>query len=114
MKQQRFIDVCRSTKNEECPVVTLMMKKLNEKLGDSVNQKYYHAVTLKRSVLGHDSVTITLSDSRPKMDDTTMGIPLSELSDYESGKSVLLGVEYRKEREEWSLGDNMCYYLIFN
>ena len=91
-----------------------LMKNLNEKLESSVDEEYYHAVTLKRSVLGDDSVTITLSDSRPEMNDTTMEIPFMELSSYDTGKSVLFEVGYWRKREEWSLGDNKCYYLIFN
>ena len=48
------------------------MKNLKEKLDSSVDQEYYHAVILERSVLGDDSVTIILSDTRPEMDNTTV------------------------------------------
>ena len=96
-------------KNEVCPVVTLKMNNLNEKLDSSASQEYYHAVTLESAVLSDDLVTITLSDSRPNMEKTTMEIPFSKLSDYNSGKSVSF-----EGGEEWSLGDEMCYYLVFN
>ena len=96
-------------KNEVCPVVTLKMSNSNEKLNSSAMQEYFHAVTLENSVLSDDLVTIILSESRPKMQKTTMEIPLSELTDYNSGKSVLF-----EGGEEWSLGDEMCYYLVFN
>ena len=56
--QEKFTDFCRSMRNVR-PVVTLKMKSLNEKLDNSVNQEYYHAVTLERSVVGDGSVTMT-------------------------------------------------------
>ena len=43
-----------------------------------------------------------------------MEIPISELSDYDSGKSVVFEGQEGGNAEEWSLGDNMCYYLAFN
>ena len=114
MVEERFIDFCRSPKKDVLPVVTLMMKNLNEKFDNDINQENYHAVTLKESVLSDDSVTITLSDSRPEMDKTSLEIPLSELPDYDSGKSVVFETGKEDEREEWSLGDKLCYYLVFN
>ena len=54
------------------------------------------------------------TQSRPQMDNSTMKIPLSELSGYDSGKSVVFEGGEKGVVEEWSLGDKMCYYLVFN
>ena len=103
LKEERFIDLCRSMKQRVHPVVTLKLKKSKE------NEEYYHAVTLHNSVVERSMLKITLSDSRPKMGEKTIRVPISELPNFESGKnSVVMGWE------EWCLGDEMCYYLVFN
>ena len=102
--ERRFIDMCRSMENEVCPVVVLKLTMSKD------NEEFYHAVTLHNSVIEGSMLSITLSDSRPEMGKKTIPIPVSELSKFESGKN---SVELN-EGERWSLGDEMCYYLIFN
>ena len=103
-EEERFIDLFRSMKQGVHPVVTLKLKKSKE------NEEYYHAVTLHNSVFEGSMIAITLSDSRPRMGEKTIHVPVSELSNFESGEnSVVMGQD-----EEWCLGDEMCYYLVFN
>ena len=112
MEHKKVIDFIQLEENEICPVVTLKMQKSKEKLDE--NQEYYHAVTLERSVVQDSLVTVTLSDSRPNMDKTTVDIPLSMLSDYDAGKPFVFDGGEGEEVEEWSLGDDFCYYLVFH
>ena len=117
--EARLTEFCLK-KNEFLPVVTLKMTESNEKFDEnSAGKEFYHAVTLKSSIVADDLLTVTLSDSRPKMDSRTMEIPLSELSDYDTGsqekwKSVVFEGKEEGTREVWSLGDHLCYYLVFN
>ena len=112
MKKLKTTDFCRLPENDIIPVVTLMMTQSDEKTNE---KEYYHAVTLKRSFVQDNVLTITLSDSRPRFGERTMEIPLRELSDYDNGRSVVFeGEEDSLHPQKWSLGDEWCYYLEFN
>ena len=87
-------------------MVTLMLKNLTE------DKEYYHAVLLKSSVLGESLLTVTFVDSRPRMGEITMHLPLNERSEFNGGaKFVIFDT---KVEEDWCLGDQMCHYLVFN
>ena len=104
MAKEKFIDLCRSMESGVHPVVALKLQTLNE------SQEYYHAVTLRDSKMSWNNfVTITLSDSRRHTGQTTMRIPDSELSNFESGENSVV----MNDDEEWCLGDEMCYFLEF-
>ena len=104
MVEERFIDLCRSMKNGVVPVVTLMLNNKDE------NQDYYHAVTLRSSVRLESFLEITLSDSRSISDQIAIMISVSDLSTFESRENY---VSVRRD-EKWYLGDEMCYYFVFN
>ena len=101
MKEEKLKDFCQSKKDGIQPVVTLMMKNSEE------NREYYHAVTLKNASLDQNMLTVTLADSRSKMGEITIPLPLSETGEP-------LNIYDTKTTEEWSLGDDMCYYIEFN
>ena len=97
--EEKLVDFCRSKKYEIQPVVTLMVENKKE------NSKYYHAVSLKNASHG-----FSLVDSRPNMGE--IKLPLSEVAKLETG--VPFDVYDTEAGEEWSLGDEMCYYIVFN
>ena len=104
--EEKLVDFCKSKKKEVQPVVTLMLKNLTE------NQDYYHAVLLQSSVLGENLLTVTFVDSRPRMGEITMHLPLSEASEFKSGEKFV--IFDTKVEEDWCLGDQMCHFLVFN
>ena len=106
MKEEKLKDFCQSKKDGIQPVVTLMMKNSEE------NDEYYHAVTLKNPLLDQNMLTVTLADSRSKMGEITIPLPLSELTKFKTGEPF--DIFDTKTEEEWSLGDEMCYYIVFN
>ena len=99
MIEEKLVDFCKSNNDENQPVVILMVRNLNE------NREYYHAVTMKRASLGY-----ILTDSRPNMGE--IPFPLSEVAKFQTGET--LDIFDKKAEEEWSLGDEMCYYIEFN
>ena len=105
--EEELIEYCQSpqkeTKNQ--PVVTLMIKYLT--------QEYYHTVTLKKSFLDDNSLTATFIDSRSGIGQIEMNLPVSN--------TLQPTVKYNnfipkdpKVKEQWCLGDEMCYYIMFN
>ena len=99
MIQEKLVDFCQSNSDENQPVVILMVKSLNE------SREYYHAVTMKRASIGY-----ILTDSRPNMGE--ISFPLSEVAKFETGETF--DIFDTKAEEEWSLGDQICYYIQFN
>ena len=99
MIEEKLVDFCQSNSDENQPVVILMVKSLNE------SREYYHAVTMKRASIGY-----ILTDSRPNMGE--ISFPLSEVAKFETGETF--DIFDTKAEEEWSLGDQICYYIQFN
>ena len=105
--EEEFIQYCLNPRKEpeNQPVVTLMIKHLS--------QEYYHTVTLKKSFLSYNSLKATFIDSRSGIGQIEMFLPVSKTLEPTLKYNNFI-TKNPKIKEQWCLGDEMCYYIMFN